>query len=212
MATIAVGDTLAIKLGSYCSGQAGINVLHYDCTSIMGTSSDLQDAADDFDGFVEAAMKDLLATNATWYGVQVQRIRPGNPSTAFVDSSNVGPGQPINLEALPTQTSGVITWQSDFAGRSNRGRSFIPFPGRNDHDLITERPKDSYVTRLNALATILFSPITVGDAVNNATLNLRIYDRVTGGRVAVTGFRSNQKWGTQRRRGNYGAANVYPPF
>lgn len=210
--TPVLNDTIAVKLGTYCAGQAGINTLHYDVTGIVGAGVTLQDIADHFDNEVEGEYKDAMAANATWYGVQTQRVRPGTPSVSEVAAANVGTGNVANSHALPTQTSGVITWRTATAGRAGRGRSFISFPGVLDSDSITDKPTAGYVGHLDLIAAVLLGPITVIVGANETVLSLVIYNRLTGGRTLVTSSRQNQKWGTQRSRGNYGAANPYPPF
>jgi hypothetical protein len=209
---IAVGDTLEIKVGTYCAGQAGINVLHYDVESVGAVPRQLHEVALDFDTLAAPLYKALIGNNASYYGVQVKRVRPGAETAAYVSAAFVGSGDVANLQALPTQVSGIITKQTALAGRSNRGRVFVPFPGYLFHDGINERPTAAYLVPLAALKTFLVASFTSGLGVDTATLDPVIYNQLTGARVEVINGRANQKWATQRRRGNYGAANPYPPF
>lgn len=212
MAVIEPGDTWEVKVGCYCKGQAGINILHYDVQSVDGTPQTPEALALAADTIFAPLYKALLANDASYYGVAVKRVRPLTPTAIVVSASLIGPGGAMNGGALPTQVSGIITKQGELEGRANRGRVYVPFPGDTFMDPTTSSPTAGYQTALIALKDTLIGDLNVGTLPNQTVLQPVIYDRLTGARRSIVSGRANQKWATQRRRGNYGAANPYPPF
>ena len=89
---------------------------------------------------------------------------------------------------------------------------YVAFPSelRNGDSGI---PDLVYVALLDTLATALFNNIfLVGHGITTATLVPVIYSNPAGliSYPTVTNWRSNRKWGTQRRRGSYGRPNARP--
>lgn len=206
------GDLIEVKLGTYCQGQAGINVRHYLVLPGATPGVELEDVALLLDNTFHSAYKTLLAADATWYGVQVQIISPGLPSNAEFSATHVGTGAVINTQALPTQVSGIITLNTGVAGRKFRGRTYVAFPGRNDADLALGTPTAGYVSRLGPLGDLLDDQFNIVAGGGDITI-IPVLTHTDGTLpTAIEGNRPRQKWATQRSRGNYGAKNPYPPF
>lgn len=209
MATIASGDIYETKV--YCSlgAQIGINVLHYRCSATAGTSTTDLSFATALEAAVADAYRDLLVNDARFRGVGVKRLFP-TPPTIEITSTVLADNGLVDGVPLPKQTCGIITKQTASAGRAFRGRVYVPFPG--DIDNTGEgAPINTYVARLTALAGILEGSLLVGTAPNTAQMQPIIYHR--GGLAPTDVFNcfGRPRWGTQRRRGDYGPTNAITP-
>lgn len=211
MAGIAVNDIWEVKIGTYCAGQAGLNVRHYIAGVVTGTSATDIQLALLLDNLFAPLYKPLMAFTATYYGVQVQRVQPLPRTSPVVSAANVGIGTG-GTSALPTQVSGIVTLQTGFAGRAFRGRAYVPFPSSASNDAVLDRPTPGYVGPLLALGVAMRTAALVGTAGNTVNMLPVLYHRATGTSSFLTFARANAKWATQRKRGNYGQPNPYPPF
>jgi hypothetical protein len=212
MATpIVVGDVYQVKVGCSFLNQVSINVLHYQCTLFTGLGAFDTALALFLDQQFAPLMKSVLTNTAAYYGVRVQRIKPAPLTIAEVSSTLPGPGAG-GAAANPGQVSGVTTLQTNFGGRAFRGRLYAPFPSANAIDVVDMTPTAGYVLALNGFAPILTLPILVGGGGNTSTMVPCVYHRKDQTTTPITAIRGNKKWGTQRRRGNYGRPNALPPF
>lgn len=205
------GQVIEFKIGCYGSGQAGINVIHMKCisTALSPVSEDFM--ADSLDEALAPLYKTILHNTASYYGVSAQKVFPLPRTVLTVESDNSGVGTG-GATPLPGQVSGIITKLTNLTGRANRGRMYLPFPPTAFNDTTANKPTAAYVDQLSLIGTLLFNPITFGTGDDATTMQPVIYNTTTGATVNITGFRSNQKWATQRRRGNYGQPNPFPPF
>jgi hypothetical protein len=133
-------------------------------------------------------------------GVQMRRITmqavvsPGVPIERLV-SHNGGQSTP---GGLPVEVSLVISWRTALAGRSFRGRTYMPpwHENKNDDTGGTFPSPDS--------ATITGQLVNIegflGDLVA-ADAPLVVYSRKLGEAHTVTGGFIDHAWDTQRRRG-----------
>lgn len=203
-----LNDIYAVKLVSYDTSQVGINLLHHQVSAVGGAGlSDLQ-IANGLQTIFAPLYAILLNNNATFRGVQVQKVAP-IPVNVAVNSTgapSVGSG---GATALPKQVSGLISAYTTLAGRSNRSRVYVAFPSatQNQADGI---PTPGYITALNNLATALIATTTITVGANSVTLLAGVYHRrfltiTTWASIVVRG-----KWATQRRRGDEGRTNPVP--
>jgi hypothetical protein len=114
----------------------------------------------------------------------------------------------------PTQNSGVISKHTALAGRPFRGRNYIPFPWPAAIDA-NGAPTGAYSSLLNLLCAKLDTVLTVTGALGSATLVQTIYHAKGYGRppafqhttTRTVGTFASGRYGTQRRRGEYGRQN-----
>jgi hypothetical protein len=150
----------------------------------------------------------LLANNARYVGVALQRLSPLPLSVVITDNTNQANGTG-GANELPLQVSGIVTLKTNLAGRANRGRMYIPFPpvaaqGTDGH------PTNGYVTAVDTLAAIAILPQTVGTAPNQVVLTPVVYHKRLNTTTDITDKVARQRWATQRRRGDYGKPNPIP--
>jgi len=205
---MALNDVYRVRIYTSLQQQLGVNVLHFMTTTETGTGATLQEIATAASADFQGAYRALLALDARYRGVGVQRVRP-IPVTAEVFEANDAEDGLAAGEPLPKQICGVITWQTGLAGRSKRGRSYISFPAESNNDTDSS-PTPGYLANLGTLRTSILSGVVAGAVGNQTTLSLIIFHRDDLSHDLVTASRINDKWGTQRRRGDYGKTNNFP--
>jgi hypothetical protein len=214
--TLQLGDIIQVDVACFSNGQLGLNRSHWKVTTFSGTGATDQDCANILDANFSTAYRNLLGNNASYYGVKVTRIVPLPPTAPVTSTANQGLGVVLS-PSLPQQVSGVITMGTAFAGRAFRGRVYVPFPPTSMNDAVLDVPIAAYKPLLDALGALYRGDFLVGTAPNQITIDSVLVHRankagVTPPPTTILTSRSNLKWGTQRRRGNYGRPNVFPPF
>jgi len=202
------GNILQVKFFAYMDPQLGINVVHYKVLSTIGSPTSAT-VAENLETIQVAAYPPLMANAAATDGVSCQNLSV-LPLEEPQLSIAVPTGGSVVGAPMPGQVSGIITKRTGLTGRANRGRMYIPFPGQGDSTSSSEpQPSPSYVTRLNALISLLFgAPIVISTGGDGCTIQPGIYHRATGTFTNGAGGTARSKWATQRRRGDYGRPNV----
>jgi len=208
---VSVGDTLRVRIGTYTATQAGINTLALAAVDKTGDISDVQQSQ-----FIASALaqslaplyKPLMAADATFQGLSIQTLNTSPKPLPEVNVAEAGVGT-AGGDLLPGQASGVLTLKTAFAGPRYRGRIYIPWAAENDND--AGKPTAGYITRLDLLGTYLSAQIVLTGVAGTLTLEWVVWHRDLGVVTRIDNFRSNMKWGTQKRRGDYGQRNI-PPF
>lgn len=199
---VTLGATYAMKIFTHCSGQLGLNVLHYRVGTLTGAAPAEAAVAEEFEDEFAGVVIACLNTEAVFLGVNIQQILPtlGLPVKSTLLTA-VGGGAGV---VLPKQVAGLITKRTDFGGRRYRGRMYVPFPGESDNDA-TGVPTADYRTRLQALAIKMISTLTVGTATFVPVVFQRGAPTLS---AQITSYSVRSKWANQHRRGDFGALNV----
>jgi len=195
---------------SYTPTQIGLNVMYWKCTGTTGTGVTLQALADRFDDLWAFTFKQSLSENARWRGVSVQRIAGFFSPLIWTSTVNDGVGG-VAGNLAPTQTSGVISKRSVFPGKHGRGRLFIPFPSVNDVQP-TGAPTVGYVTVLESIAVLMNASVVTTLGGDQGTVK-QVVRRDQSGIInfdLVEQTIARNRYGTQRRRGQYGSTNILP--
>lgn len=210
MATVlAVNDIWRVRIACYTPDQASVNVLHYKVIGTAGAGATDQDLADRVNTLAAPLYKAVLSVSATYRGTSAQRIFPGPLTAAAFSVGSAGIGT-VAGEPLPTQCAGIISLHTSLAGRRQRGRIYLPFPGE-DSSTNPGVPTGAYVTAAQTLANALFTTIVAGVGGNTSNLDPVIFHRSTNTADVITRKEAKTAWATQRRRGYYGQKNL-PPF
>lgn len=199
-----------IELVAVCqkADQLAYNVMHFRVVSIVTPPALEGEIADKFAGSVQGALAPLLADGAAFRGIMVRLWDGPNVGAFYYAKRNVaGTG---GANAMPRQTSGLISLRTALSGRRNRGRIYIPFPSE---ELNSDQghPNTTYMTTLAAYGALFLPTITLNTATSG---NVILQNRV-GHPIPKTGTDTDHyiyptKWATQRRRGDYGRPNVLP--
>jgi len=104
----------------------------------------------------------------------------------------------VSGEALPLQNAAIITWRTGLAGRSRRGRTYLPPTGESQQNggvLLA-----SFLTLMNSFAedASLLNPLTVNPLI--ATWQLGVWSETYQYFNPVTSHIARQTIATQRRR------------
>jgi len=208
---LVLNATYACKAWTQFAEQIGINTFHYRVITVGGgaDTATIEELAAQFSTVVNADMKALMTTNASFIGVTVQRVSAAGDAPVF-NSSDAGAGT-VAGDSLPRQATGLITWRTATAGAKGRGRTYTPFPSEAQNDA-GSTPSAVYQANLATLATDLrdFQTVTSATMIANE-IQLGIWSQVPVGTFRpVTDYQIRGKWATQRRRGSYGRPNVSP--
>lgn len=200
-----VGDIYEVALWSHMGVQAGIMVRHYRVLAVRGAGvTDAAIAALVSSEFA-AKVKALLCTSATFEGATVQKISPAPVGSRTADLGDAGAGTG-GATIMPPQVAGLITHRTSLAGKSKRGRSYIPFPAEEDSD--AGNPTAAYVVKLDTLASEFQQLLLVGTGGNEADLKPVVWSRKLSTATDITLSIARTVWATQRRRGSFGAPNA----
>lgn len=210
-ADLNLNDVLAVKVACFSNGQLGLNVHHYEVQARTGFGTTDLFAAVYFDNLFAPLYKALLGNNASYYGVNVQVVSRVAKLASVTSAFNTGVGSGVT-ECLPGQVCGVISKTTALAGRARRGRAYVPFPARQFNDLVLDLPTAGYKLLLDALADAMDNAHVIGGVGSSDTLFPVLFRPATGVRQTIRQCVARRAWGTQRRRGNYGSPNAFPPF
>jgi len=198
-----------VKTIAYCEmrGQVSQNVRHWRVISKdVGATHTDEDVRAALATLLKAPYQDCLSQDAQWYGLSLQKIAPIKFDTVF--SPNAGAGSDAT-DCLPGAVAGLLVFKTGLAGRKNRGRTYIPFPGEGANTALG-LPNAAHLTQLQDVADIYSSNRTIVKGGLNLIITPIIYpSEVAGGRAIVSGARAS-KWASMRSRGDYKAANKLP--
>lgn len=208
------GDVIRVR--HYCynpeTAQVGINVVHYRCVAIAGGGTVpfiLDNLAASFSQPVAANYAVLLPNICAFLGTEAQKI---SPTVSVSDGSDDNAAQgTIDDDPLPNQVAGLIRWRTSVAGRSGRGRIYVPFPTELD-SATPGRPDPVYVGNLDDLANAMLGTTSVTDGSEVMTVALHLWSPTLEQSFAITDVIGMPKWATQRRRGDFGRLNALPTW
>jgi hypothetical protein len=205
-----VGDTLQIRIVTYTTTQIGVNVLHYYVTAVSGTTPDLTTIASAFEASLYTYYKaTMAAANASWRGVSCKDLTPLQ-TLALPFVGHAGPGT-AGGSGAPTQTAGLITFRTQYGGAANRGRMYLPFPAAGMVDA-AGAPQAGYLTQLTLIAAALGPNLLVTGGAGTASMTqvIRRRGHPMYQDPFVFAYTVQNKFATQRRRGQYGRVNILP--
>lgn len=212
---VAVGDHLKVRIACQLGTQFGLNVLGYRVAATVGASTDLLTIAQQMYNVFSVAYFPWLTNNANFYGTAVSRYTPGIPTDEYTQVLVAGGAAGPN--AQPSQAAGLIRLLTGIAGRSFRGRVYIPFADGSNIDGATSGLNAAGTVVLNNLSTALFVLPVFGVGANLASLALEIVHRARPGpppvgrtfsdvnAVAIRTFLA-----TQRRRSELNRPDAVP--
>jgi len=205
-----VGDILKVRAvcATLNTAQIAVNVRHYRVSGIAGTGVTQQAITDAINTAWAPLYKPLLAANAQYRGIGVQKIFPVPPTAETINASLNGVGTAAG-DMLPTQTCGLLQLRTTFAGPYYRGRVYLPFPAEGDSDA-NGAPTAGYVVNALALATQMKLTFAVTVGANQNTMIPIIWHRATLAYSDITVINGIFRWATQRRRGTFGQTNTVP--
>jgi hypothetical protein len=208
----AVNDIVQTRFVNTQAEQAAYNILHVKVTAQVLAGATEQEIADNQSLAWGAFYRNAMVNSATYIGVGMKKISPGGPGFETVSKVNTGVGM-VAGDMLPRQIAGLTTLVSTLAGRSGRGRMYIPFPGEASND-VNSTPTAGYLALLDAFCLAWKATYVIASIVNpgaSTTIRYGIFSKVLGAINLAANAVCKDAWATQRRRGTFGRANL-PPF
>jgi hypothetical protein len=206
-----IGDVLQVKTRCFFVNQVSLNVLHYSVNAYVGAGLNLVEIADKLSARLSTDYRALMSSEVTYEGLSVQNITPAR-TVPYNSVTGKGVGT-VGTKSCPSQTSFIIKLRSALAGRRNIGHVYPGFPAANFQDFqgrITQAGQDA----LADLATDLGPSLLLANGPDSVQLQLCIRhpDKnvpLPGTPDATPAYECipSTLWATQRRRGDYGAAN-----
>lgn len=210
MSNVVLNHPIRVRVYCYGTNQLAINILHFYPAAVVGIITTAQFAVS-VDGLLAPVYKPCMHSSAKYLGVDAADVSSLPTPVPDQSAAHTGFGT-AGAAAAPQQVSGVITKRTAFTGRKFRGRMFIPFPDESFNTGTPPSPTAGYVAVLDALAALALQPIIVSTGPNSATFNPCVMHGSTGVSFdRVTTWTSQLRWGTQRRRGDYGRTNPIWP-
>lgn len=187
--------------------QTGLIVRHWNCSAPVAPSATDKEATDRISQAYAPLIKPLMHPQARYLGCVGQIVYPVQAaSVTSVEGAGVGTS---GDEVLPPQNTGLISLRTNSAGRSGRGRAYIPFP-----PLVAINAGGTTTLAYQAnllLLSALFTDVTelTVDLVINTFIPV-VYQRATGLRKPITSVRIREAFATQRRRSFVNKADASP--
>jgi len=164
--TLALGDVLRVKFHCYGRGQWTQNTIYYLVTQVTAASQTDRQVAVAVRDAVRVLYADCMSNQAQFYGVSVQRIVPEENIPAYATDPQSGNFSSIHA---PVGLSYCIHLMTGLAGKTNRGRVFIPFiPVGELGD--GQTPSVALVNALTALGSALIASITATTGGNSCRI------------------------------------------
>lgn len=202
-----VNDILEVKLFTEFEDQLGVNVIHTKVIAVAGTGADFSAALTYLWSTYRPHWRALVNNNCRVARISIQKVFPLPRGAAAYDDTSATDGTG-GADPIPAQVSGIITRFTALAGRKYRGRVYIPFPA-TVFNATDDTPSAAYVTALDLFADDITGTDEIGAGGNTFQMQSCIFHRADNTSTPTLNWRSNKKWATQRRRGNYGQPNVF---
>jgi len=196
------GGIIKVAVDTSAGTQGASNIWYYAISALSGIVTD-KNIADALDEILGDYIKAALSSAANYVRTRVQIIDDPLPMEVYANVNAGAGGGGSTL--IPRQASIVTTWLTRFAGRAYRGRTFWPFAGTTWMDA-NGSPTTAYRDLVTTLMGTAVGPHTISPTGGNACVLTRVLVHVNEAisPTPVIDFRVNDKYGNQRRRGDYG--------
>lgn len=192
---MAAGDIWRLSANVLMFDQEQVNVWHFEDTS--GATPDAGQSL--LNAFEDAALPSYRALFSNQGYVQLVEARQVTGGSAVAqrsyDTSN-GIGLRSGSDTLPLQAAAIITWRTGLAGRSRRGRSYLPSTIEGDIGQ-AGGIGSTYAGLLADFATDLLTMVT---PVSLDEWQLHVWSPTLSVATRVTEFVVRPYLGTQRSR------------
>jgi hypothetical protein len=205
---VALNDILEIIPCTWDESQDGLNILTYQVTAVTGLGASSAVIAESADVRFATLYKQLIANTAQYLGVRCQKIWPLPVTPTGVGTANAGVGTGGDV-CTPTGCAGLLSKATAAAGRSYRGRTYIPFVPV-DAVVSDGLPTAAYLALLASLAVLMEGTFTAGAGANTVTLTPVLWSRKLHVATPLLTVTVSQAFATQRKRSAFGRPNIRP--
>jgi len=197
MANLADGDLLEVAFVCSLGNQSGVGVRHFSVSDSAGGGITIEEAAAELSAQFGPLLQAVMATAARYHGLRIRVIKPV-VTDVYVLAVNSANGS-ISGDPMPGQVCGLISLRSGLAGRSNRGRWYLPFPSET-HNTSSAGVATAYYDAANDLADVYKDGVTKTVGARSAKMTGILYSRKENAVVAISHYITRLNWATQKRR------------
>lgn len=190
-------NVFELKIFTNDGKQNGINVIHYKIDSVVGGALTDQQAADAFSALVAVPYKAYLPATCQYAGVQA-RVNWLTPQPTVRSVVDAGAGVNVS-DRLPGAVALLLSPRTLVAGRSGRGRCYLPF-WSEDYNATDGTPNADAITDATAVSNVIYAVRTITSGGNSARFTPIIFGKGGTVQYAVSSVLLRQEWATQRRR------------
>jgi len=199
------GTTMELKLFSFMQSQLAVNRFRFQYTIDSGFGDRAGDLAKSMCDSLQDTLADCMCSQANVIGAKVAFVGPDPlPLPGLATTLQPGTG---SANPLPAVVSGILTFQTPLAGRSRRGRVFIPFPTVEDV-AANDLPTTGYQNLIYSFGLTLLGLTSVSGPTTTYTIKWGVWSAAHAYFTQYNDVRANAKWSTQHRRGSYGKVNL----
>jgi hypothetical protein len=208
-----IGDIARVTLAiQYPDSQVQENNISFVATTVGGGDSRAALGAAVYTAWLASFITTVSpTTNFYGYKVSLLNITPP-PAPKLLVSLHAGLGSTYNMA---TQARPVLSWQTALAGRSYRGRIFLPTP---TIDFISAPgfPTAAYLALANAFGAAIVPSLVAGgttwtmSVVHRTVVSVGPPKVISWTSTPVVNVIARDLFGTQRKSGNYGRENPAP--
>jgi len=202
---IAEDDIVRTKVLCWVNYQVGINVRYWRCGTNPGDLT-IEDFSTHLVDNLVPLYTAYLSTACIVDALKVQIVGPGGMSDEL--TTLLGTAGGASATTMPRQACGIVTLTTGVGGRKNRGRFYVPFPTEEMNEA-GGSPNGAGLTAMGLIGEFYTT-------VQNVTVD--IFTMIMGpvlvhsgpapdAPTPLTGYITRDKWGTQKRRGDYGKLN-----
>jgi hypothetical protein len=199
----AVGDIYEFRDYFTLGVKSAETVSHGQVTAVGGAGLTDSQLATQWNGGLTAAYRAWQPATASFIGTDAQKIWP-LPRLLKGQDTPISTGLATD-EALPGQCSGLIALYGTMAGKTNRGRKYVPFPARDFLDTVLKEGgvNAAGVAALTAIAAKLAGTLVLASGGNSVTFTLGAFNRTTHVLTPLPNTAVANEFATQRRRGEF---------
>lgn len=208
--TPALNDILQLRVESRMGNQISLNVLHYRVILVAPAPQTLQQLVTGMATKMQAAYANWMPTTATIDQFILQNMTP--PVSVAAVQSVVLPGAG-GTNGVPRQVSGLISSTTNFAGRNQRGRTYVGFPSAAWIDANGELT-GAGLAKLVSVRDAIGPAMNIINGANVTGMELVIRHPNNPGppettsATTVVQMLASTGLATQKRRGDFGRINV----
>ncbi len=206
-----VGDIFIVSVFTQLGQQEAVNDFNIEVTAVTAGGLTDQELIEAIDDDLAPLYKLIACTDASYRGMTIRK-RVAVPLRPVTKHTNANQGAcSSGALPLPSQTCGLISWKTDFGGRSQQGRTYLPFPSATD-DVTPGMPTIGYVGSAGDIGTYVITPHTYNVVLRSTSIVFGVWSALVP-TLHVTPwvtFVVPQAWATQKRRGAFGRFNREP--
>lgn len=207
-----VGDFFKIRFAHRLNTQTAFNIWHYSVFTLTGTGVTDLEIATAIDATWGTFVPPLLTSAASYVGCGVQYLGASPPRLEVISIAGAAGGSGA-ANPLPQQISGLVNLVTGIAGKNQRGRKYLPFPGT---DALSGTPDEGisagYRGNLANLMGQMLPFIAVTGAGGTATLDCVLNTTYSASPRVVTTFNINSHFSQQKRRSALRRPDATFPF